>query len=61
MLGTKITDFSMTENETAKKRAIALAQLPYVTDIMMLPDMHIKDSMEAPSSMKTATAGCVAP
>ncbi len=56
-----LTDLSMTEDEAAKKDARRVAALPYVTDVMMLPDLHIKRGMEAPSSLVTATQGVIVP
>lgn len=52
---------SMSNDRTAGERASHLATLPYVSDILMLPDLHVKSSMEAPSSMVSATNGVIAP
>ncbi len=58
---TRVIDLSMTEDGAAKKGARMVAALPYVTDVMMLPDLHIKPDMEAPSSLITATQGVIVP
>jgi RNA-splicing ligase RtcB len=56
-----ITNLSMTEDVKAQDSARHVASLPYVTDVIMLPDIHIKNNMEAPSSMIAATSGHIAP
>jgi tRNA-splicing ligase RtcB len=58
---TRVIDLSMTEDGAAKKDAKRVAALPYVTDVMMLPDLHIKGGMEAPSSLVVATQGVIVP
>jgi len=57
----ELTDLAMTDGSAAKVRANEIRALPYVTDIVLLPDLHIKKGMEAPSSMVTGTKGVIAP
>ena len=40
---------------------VRIAAMPYVADTLRLPDLHMKDGMEAPSSFVTATRGVIVP
>lgn len=54
----------MAEADTsAAAEAIAdrIASLPYVDAVLRLPDLHMKDGMEAPSSFVTASRGVIVP
>lgn len=45
----------------AERVADWIESLPYVTDILRLPDLHMKDGMEAPSSLVVATDNVIVP
>ena len=45
----------------ANSLAASIAARPYVADTLCLPDLHMKDGMEAPSSFVTATRGVIVP
>jgi tRNA-splicing ligase RtcB len=55
---TALQDLSRAE---AERKAEWIEGLPYVTEVLRLPDLHMKDGMEAPSSLVVATDGVVIP
>ncbi len=58
---TPTLDLSLSNDPDAKALADKISALPYITQAVLLPDLHIKDGMEAPSSFVTATEGVIAP
>jgi tRNA-splicing ligase RtcB len=46
---------------TAEQVADWIESLPYVTETLRLPDLHMKDGMEAPSSLVVATDNVIVP
>lgn len=48
-------------SDTASEMASRIDAKPYVVDTVRLPDLHMKDGMEAPSSFVTASRGVIVP
>ncbi len=60
-INTNCLDLSMTQDQRARVVAGEIAALPYVRQTILLPDLHFKSYMEAPSSFVTATEGVIVP
>lgn len=54
---TESTDTSATAGSLVSR----IAAMPYVANTLRLPDLHMKDGMEAPSSFVTASRGVIVP
>lgn len=58
---TKPPSHFTTLRDDAMRRAEEIRALDYVTDVRVLPDVHFKDGMEAPSSVVIASKGRIIP
>lgn len=59
--GSEMTALRHPSLAEAERRAEWIEGLPYVTDVLRLPDLHMKDGMEAPSSLVVATDNVIVP